>query len=246
MAAINFERSLRALLLHEGLNDDDPRDPGGRTSRGITQYEYDPWRKARGLPVRDVWTADEAEVRQIYHDDYWAKMSCDDLPGGVDYAVFDFGVNSGIYRSASYLQFVVGVKEDGVIGPQTIAAAKAMDSASIIIALCDKRMEFLRGLKTWPTFKNGWTTRVNDVKAWALQLCIVPVTPPKPKFPPPPDVEPPVVVPLPRPRPPAPRPEPPPINPTQTGIAAVIAAILGGFFLFWQQVADWLHHLFGG
>lgn len=170
MAAINFERSLKPLLVHEGGNDDDPYDPGGRTSRGITQSEYDQWRFERGLAKRDVWTADDSEVRQIYYTDYWQRMKCDYLPAGLDYAVFDFGVNSGTGRSATALQGIVRTKKDGEIGPQTIAAVREQDGASIIIELCDGRLSWLQGLKNWPRYGKGWGTRVKDVKMLALQM----------------------------------------------------------------------------
>ena len=39
-----FPTSVALTLVSEGGNDDDPRDPGGRTSRGITQNEWNNWR----------------------------------------------------------------------------------------------------------------------------------------------------------------------------------------------------------
>lgn len=45
------------------------------------------------------------------------------------------------------------------------------DVVALIDRIWDRRMAFLRGLKHWPRFKNGWTTRVAGVrsvgKAWA-------------------------------------------------------------------------------
>jgi lysozyme family protein len=42
-------------------------------------------------------------VVAIYYEKYWNALSCEDLPAGVDYAVFDYGVNSGIDRAAKVL-----------------------------------------------------------------------------------------------------------------------------------------------
>lgn len=166
----NFDASLKALLVHEGGNDDDPRDPGGRTSRGITQTEYDLYRTKKRLSKRDVWTADQAEVVDIYRTKYWAVLQCDDLPSGVDYAVFDYGVNSGVSRSAKVLQRVLGVPEDGEIGNQTVSAAHEADADEVINDICDERMAFLQGLKTWATFGRGWTNRVTEVRTLALEM----------------------------------------------------------------------------
>jgi lysozyme family protein len=163
-----FKTCLPRVLKHEGGNDDDPRDPGGRTSRGITAARWAEWRQTHpGLPA-DVWEAPQAEVEAIYLEKYWQPLWCDMLPPGVDYAVFDFGVNSGPARSAKFLQEIVGSEVDGEVGPNTVAATKAADPEEVINALCDNRMYFLKGLSTWGTFGRGWTNRVNDVRRDAL------------------------------------------------------------------------------
>lgn len=166
----NFEACLKPLLVHEGGNDDDPQDPGGRTSRGITQSEYDHYRDRKSLTKRDVWLASDAEVKDIYLTEYWNVLKCDDLPAGIDYAVFDFGVNSGNSRAAKELQLAVYTTPDGEIGPNTIKAAQKSDAKDIITIICDNRLTFLHGLKTWPRFGKGWTTRVEDVRALAVEM----------------------------------------------------------------------------
>jgi hypothetical protein len=62
MTAANFNRCLKLVLVSEGGNDDDPDDAGGRPSRGITQREYDAYRKTHsGLPS-DVWKAPQSAI----------------------------------------------------------------------------------------------------------------------------------------------------------------------------------------
>jgi uncharacterized protein (TIGR02594 family) len=160
-----------ALVLHdEGGNDDDPRDPGGRTSRGILQREWDVWRQTHpGLPA-DVWDAPQDQVLAIYHEKYWNPLSCDQLPAGIDYAVFDYGVLSGIGRSAKVLEGFAGTEVDGEIGPKTIAATAEADAPTLIKQICDERLAFLQRLDTWPTFGNGWTKRVQRVRSAALAM----------------------------------------------------------------------------
>jgi lysozyme family protein len=166
-----FDDCLKPLLVHEGGNDDDPQDPGGRTSRGITQSEYDRYRIQHGLAPQDVWSAADSEVRWIYLFNYWNMMKCDQLPAGVDYCVFDYGVNSGISRAAKILQKVLGVPVDGVIGPATITNVTAHRTPiSVINAVCDERLAFLRALKTWPHFGTGWGRRVEEVRATSLRM----------------------------------------------------------------------------
>jgi lysozyme family protein len=163
-----FAICLKRVLKHEGGNDDDPRDPGGRTSRGVTAERWAEYRKTRPDMPADVWQAPQSAIEEIYLKYYWEPLWCDMLPPGVDYAVFDFGVNSGPSRSAKFLQEIVESEVDGEVGPNTVAATKAADPEEVINRLCDDRMEFLRGLSTWGTFGRGWTNRVNDVRRDAL------------------------------------------------------------------------------
>lgn len=169
VASSRFDTCLKPLLEHEGGNDDDIHDPGGRTSRGIIQSEYDAYRRHHGRAVRDVWAAADDEVRDIYRTEYWNVMRCDDLPPGVDYAVFDYGVNSGIARAAKELQRVVGTSQDGQIGPKTVAAARRTP-ISVINILSDERLAFLITLPTWKRYGRGWTTRVQDVRSLATKM----------------------------------------------------------------------------
>ena len=170
----NFRKCLPLLLEHEGGNDDDPRDPGGRTSRGILQREWDVWRVSHpGLPS-DVWQAPQDQVEAIYKQKYWDALRCDELPSGVDYAVFDYGVNSGIGRAAKVLQRLVGADVDGEIGPQTIGATSRVDPKTLVGQICDERLAFLQGLSTWPTFGRGWSRRVSEVRAAAETMTASP------------------------------------------------------------------------
>jgi len=174
-----FATCVALVLKYEGGNDDDPRDPGGRTSRGILQREWNVWRQTHpGLPS-DVWDAPQDQVIAIYRQSYWDALSCSDLAPGVDLCTFDFGVNSGNSRSAKLLQQLVGSEVDGEVGPNTTAAtAKVTDTAGLINKFCDARLKFLQGLGTWGTFGKGWTNRVEDVRKQALAMAAgAPATP---------------------------------------------------------------------
>lgn len=164
----NYRSSLAAVLKYEGGKVDDRRDPGGRTAYGITFRVYDAWRKKQGLPPRDVFLITQDEVAAIYKRDYWDAIKGDELPSGVDLVTFDYAVNSGVSRASKHLQAVLGLPQDGFIGPATIAAAKK--NPGVWAALCDKRLSFLKFLSTWPTFGRGWSSRVSDVRKKASEL----------------------------------------------------------------------------
>ena len=169
MAKQSYDEALRRLLAHEGGYTNHPADPGGPTNFGITIHDYRRYVKPDATAA-DVKAMKVAEATLIYRAKYWDAQACDDLPAGVDYAVFDYGVNSGIGRSKKVLQRVVGVKADGVLGPLTLRAVNASDPKAIVIAICDERLRFLKRLRTWAVFGRGWGRRVADVKAVALAL----------------------------------------------------------------------------
>lgn len=162
-----FPAILQKVLVHEGGFVNHPKDPGGATMKGVTQAVYDAWRARQGLPKQSVRHIAESELVAIYRRDYWDAIRGSDLPAGVNYAVFDFAVNSGINRAATFLQRIAGVAQDGRIGPNTIAVVKAMDPATVIDRLCDDRLAFVRGLSIWKVFGKGWQRRINDVRAAA-------------------------------------------------------------------------------
>jgi lysozyme family protein len=166
----NFAPSLASVLVHEGGKVDDPQDPGGRTAYGVTQTVYANWRRSQGLAPRDVWLIEDSEKAAIYRSLYWDKCRCDDLPSGVDYAVFDYSVNSGPVRAAKALQRAVGVIDDGQVGPMTLAAANAKRACETIAAISASRLAFLQGLSAFARFGRGWTLRVGEVGQRAAEM----------------------------------------------------------------------------
>lgn len=173
----NFERALSLVLKHEGGWSDHPKDPGGATMKGVTLANFRRYIKPNATK-EDLRRITDEQVATIYRRYYWDAVAGAELPGGIDYAVFDFAVNSGPARAAKYLQAVVGAKQDGKIGPATLRATRAMVRATVINDLCDRRMDFLRRLSTWGTFGKGWTSRVSGVRAEALKMAAMPDVPP--------------------------------------------------------------------
>jgi len=162
----NYAKCLAQVLQYEGGYVDHPKDPGGPTNKGVTQAVYDSWRKTANQPTQSVRYITDLEVGAIYKQQYWDRISGDNLPAGVDFAVFDYAVNSGVSRAAKTLQSVVGVTQDGVIGPATIQATKTY----VAMTVTNKRLAFMQSLSIWSTFGKGWAARIVDVKKQILAL----------------------------------------------------------------------------
>lgn len=169
MAQGNFHACHAVTAAWEGSWSDHDRDPGGATMYGITIGTLSKWR-GRQVTKAEVKALTRSEAEQIYKAWYWDAVKADHLPAGVDLVIYDFAVNSGPGRAAKTLQKAVGVKQDGAIGPVTLAAVAKADHRTLINLVCDGRMAFLRGLKTWGTFGRGWSNRVTDVRKQAQAM----------------------------------------------------------------------------
>jgi lysozyme family protein len=169
MTASNYDRAFTLVLAHEGGYVDLKADPGGATNLGVTQATLSAWRH-RKVTKDEVRALTKEEAGKIYRAQYWNAVRGDDLPAGLGYAVFDYAVNSGPSAAVKMLQRVLGVTADGAMGAMTLAAVAKRDTRDLIGKLCDRRLAFLRSLRTWRTFGKGWSRRVAGVRSNALAM----------------------------------------------------------------------------
>ncbi len=164
-----YGRAMKEVYLDEGTYSNDAGDPGGPTNYGITIFDARHYWK-HDATAEDVKHMPKSIAEDIYAKHYAIPLHYNDLPSGVDYAVLDYGINSGISRSARVLQRIVGAKQDGVIGEETIKDANQMDPIKLINAIYDERLRFLRSLKTYHIFRRGWEDRCKRGRALALSM----------------------------------------------------------------------------
>ena len=165
----NFDEALKAILHHEGGFVNHPKDPGGMTNLGVTKRVWEEY-VGHEVDEKAMRALTPADVDTLYRRKYWDKVRGDELPAGVDYAVFDAAINSGPGRASKWLQTAVGAVPDGAIGPGTLAKVEAMEPAAIIEKYQATRLAFLQSLPTWDTFGKGWGRRVTEVKDAALRM----------------------------------------------------------------------------
>ena len=165
----NFEECMARLLEHEGGYVWHAQDPGGETNFGVTRAVYEQY-VGRQVMDGEMESLTHDDVYPIYKENYWDAVRGDDLPSGVDWSCFDWGVNSGTSRAAKALQRIVGVEADGGIGPMTLQAVAEVDPEEIIKQMHYVRDKFYRSLDTFEVFGKGWVRRNDETKEQALNL----------------------------------------------------------------------------
>lgn len=165
----NFKPALQLLWQLEGGYANDRLDPGGATKFGITAATLSAWR-GQPVSIADVSRLTRREAQAIYRARFWVSVQADQLPAGVDAAVFDFAVNSGPARAARRLQELVGAQVDGIIGGMTLAAVARVSPEHIITGLSRLRLGYLASLKHFWRFGRGWVRRVIAVEEAALDM----------------------------------------------------------------------------
>lgn len=178
-------QGINALLVLEGnkgvstatLSDDVVEqaagDRGGRTKWGVTQATYDTFRSACGQPKRLVDYMVPEEMYQIYEIEYWIPSGGGRLPDGLDYVVFQAAVNCGVATAIIMLQEIVGTKQDGQLGPQTLAAVATWDKAALIKAYLDRQKVYYDAIVASDSGQlvnlQGWYNRITKVAAFLIK-----------------------------------------------------------------------------
>lgn len=168
----NFDYAYEVLSEHEGFLSNHPHDPGGITKYGISLR----YLRSIGLDVDGDGDVDDADIlaitepvaRQIYFENFWKRHGYDRIVDrGLATKVFDLSVNMGYRQAHLLLQRALRaagrpVEEDGVLGPQTLAAISAGDPFPVIAALRSEAAGFYRllGERPWgKSFLRGWLRR---------------------------------------------------------------------------------------
>ncbi|OWV50523.1 peptidoglycan-binding protein [Mameliella alba] len=172
------------IVAREGGYVNDPDDPGGATKYGVTIHTM----RRLGLDLDGNGRVDAADVRQITREQavtiflthYFLKPRIAELPEPLHATVFDMYVNAG-GNAVKILQRLLNqmgeqVSVDGVIGPQTIAAAaRAYAKAPHHMAdaygiarrnyyfrIADNRPKSRKYARTRAGGKGGWIKRAEE------------------------------------------------------------------------------------
>ncbi len=156
-----------AILHEEGWPKytDSHADRGGPTKGGITLATLSRWRK-RSSTIEALKALTEAEAREIYREEYVVGPGFDAIRDGLlRHQVVDAGVTSGPVRPSRWLQDLVGVAQDGKLGPKSLAAINAADPHELALRFAVRRIAFFAALVErdhgQAKWLNGWIARTS-------------------------------------------------------------------------------------
>ena len=162
------------ILSKEGGYVNDKDDSGGPTNFGITLAT---WRKV-GYDKNDDGVINKEDIKLLTEDDfhrvfkknYWDACKADQIKDqSVANLLVDFAYNSGVARVSKFIQKIVGVTADGIIGNKTINAINNYPRGhrQLFATLRQRRINYLNGIvianPTQKKFYNGWMNRVNAI-----------------------------------------------------------------------------------
>ena len=146
----SFDSAFAKVVSVEGGYVNDQKDPGGATKYGISQRSY---------PNVDIKNLTLDQAKAIYRADYWDKICGDDLPDPISHLVFDAAVNHGIDPASKMLQTALKIRMDGVIGQETLKAAKAAGNDVCAVFMAKRALRYTR-TQNFETFGEGWFKRL--------------------------------------------------------------------------------------
>jgi lysozyme family protein len=173
MAIGNFDACIDFTLKQEGGYSTDQGDPGNWTGGAVGSGTFGGTNfgiSAAAYPTLDIKNLTREAAEAIYQRDYWQKLGCASLAAGVDLVVQDFGVNAGVSRSTKTLQGIVGVVQDGDVGPATIDAAGKIPAAQLIGLLTAAHEHFYDTMRDAPRYAAALDGRAERAKTAALAM----------------------------------------------------------------------------
>ena len=155
----------------EGGYVNDPKDKGGSTNMGVT---IGTWKKV-GYDKDHDGDIDETDIKLLSKDDFkyvlrqfWDRWKADEIKSQkVANILVDWVWGSGVW-GIRIPQRILGLKEDGVVGPITIAKVNSSNEQELMNKIFAAREEFLDNIVkhniSQSKFIKGWKNRLNDFK----------------------------------------------------------------------------------
>lgn len=144
---------------------DHPSDPGGATRHGITLDRLRLHRKDQTLTADDVRKLGKEEAMEIFEQQYWNFIQGPSIRfTGVAIFLLDIAIHHGPRDAGTWVQEILGIEVDGIIGPVTLKHLNMQDPAKMVEWLLNRRVgdfqELIARNPKLKDFEKGWMNRV--------------------------------------------------------------------------------------
>ena len=157
-----FNQAVAQVLLHEGGYTHDKDDPGGETNFGISTRFL-----RQNNITANVKFLKKEEAIFLYKKFFWDKYHFELLKQApIATKIFDTAVNIGPAKAIELAQRVLGLSDDGIIGPKTASALNGVKPQEFLQAYRLLQKEYYaKIIKKNPkliVFKKGWNRRAES------------------------------------------------------------------------------------
>lgn len=156
------------ILRWEGGFVNDPLDRGGATNKGITIGTFRRFYGQEAIVEQLKQITDDQWLR-IFKEGYWDPWKADQIKNqSIANIVVDWAWASGPVTAIKQVQRILGVVDDGVVGPKTLAAINAADPRTLFAEIHAARLKFVENIvqknPTQVRFLKGWKNRINAIE----------------------------------------------------------------------------------
>lgn len=163
MTIKTIHAALDAVSLFEGGYSNDPDDPGGETNHGVTIGFLQSVRPK--ATSEDLKKLTKAEARQMFLRHFVLLPKIDMLPDVLQAEVVGLSINAGPRQAIKVVQYLVGIRRDGCIGPDTLKAAQGLTNEDIKRGVDNYYLGLVKARPELAKYIKGWLNRSAGLSA---------------------------------------------------------------------------------
>lgn len=154
------------ILKWEGGFVNNKNDAGGATNKGVTLSTFRQY-YGSSKTVDDLKRITDDQWNHIFKTGYWDKCKADQIVNqSVANIIVDWAYMSGASTASKKVQKLLGLKDDGIIGPKTISAINSQrDQKKLFFDIQRLRIDYyykiVANRPANKVFLKGWMNRLN-------------------------------------------------------------------------------------